>query len=465
MQSNEGFEHSKWSSEWAFLLAAIAYAIGLGNIWRFSYVVGVNGGGGFIMIYLGCVFLIGLPLLLCDFVIGRRGMGSPPVSIAATARSSGKSTKWSALGWMGLFNGFLVLSYYSVIAGWTIAYFVKATAGDMPATIEESNMAYDGLLGDPWALTFWHTLFIGGVAVVSAFGLQNGIERMVKVAMPIFCLLLLALVGYGAVAGDMVAALQFLFIPRFEDIDLGVAGQALGQAFFSIGMGAGALMIYAAYIPKEVSLRKTGTIIVIGDSLAAMIGGLAIYPLLFGTGLEADQGPGLVFKTLPLALESLPGGLLVGGTFFFLLAVAAYTSALGLLEPVVAWAEEHKGVKRWVSSAFVAGCAWIIGLATVLSFNEWNDFFPLDFIGVFEGKTIFGIFDFAMSNLFLPLSGLGLAVFSGWVLDKKIASEELELSVSSPLFRFWYLMVKWVIPAVMIALLFSLLFTGAEGGG
>ena len=451
-----------WSGQWVFLLAAVGYAIGLANIWRFSYVVGENGGGLFVLIYIGCMFLLGLPLMLCDFLIGRRGGGSPPTSMHRTAVASGVSTRWSVIGWIGLAMGFIVLSYYSVIAGWTVSYFFKAIFNDIGATPEQITQSFDLLVADPVSLTFWHALFVGLVALVSGMGLQGGIERFVKYAMPTFFVLLVSLVIFAMIYGDLGAAFNFLLMPRVDQLGSDLLTAALGQAFFSLGVGGGVLMIYGAYVPKDLSLTRAAIYIVTGDTLAALMAGFAIFPLLFGAGLEPGQGPGLVFKSLPLAFAAIPMGNFIGAAFFLLLAFAAFTSAIGLLEPIVSWLEEHKNIKRKITSLTVGGAAGILGIATVFSFNVWSEFFPLGFTNRFATSTIFDVLDFAISNVLLPLNGCLVSIYAGWYLDRKIVREELEVSDARSLWlRTWVFLLKWPIPICLLVLLGNLVFGDA----
>ena len=448
--------NTQWSGELTLFLAAVGYAIGLGNIWRFSYVVGENGGGGFVVIYIVCMFLVGLPLLLSDFLIGRYGGGSPPHCMQRAALASGSSGNWRAVGWLGILACFVVLSYYSVIAGWTMAYFTNALTMPMPASYKESSAAFEGLLADPLRLSTWHSLFIGAVGIVSALGVTGGIERFMKVAMPLFFMILIGLVLYGLVFGDLRTAMVFLFSFRPAEIDRDVVMVATGQAFFSLGVGASVLMVYGAYIPRRVSLQKTALIIVTADTVGALLAGLAIFPLLFAAGLEPGQGPGLVFKTLPLAFSTIPGGQVVAVLFFLLLTTAAFTSAVGLVEPIVSWADEQLGARRWVVALLSTSAAWLLGFATVLSFNIWSESYPLGGFAPFAGKTVFDLLDLAVSSIMLPFAGLLVAVFSGWVLSESIALNELGTTGGS-YYRVWRFLLRWFIPVLLVVLILTLL--------
>jgi len=445
------FRHEHWSSRLGFILAATGSAVGLGNIWKFPYVTGENGGGAFVLVYLACIALIGVPIMMAEVLIGRRGQRSPIYSMRILARREGVSSGWEVVGWLGVVAGFIILSFYSVIAGWSLAYILEAANGAfVGADAEGIKGIFDGLLGSPVRLLFWHTLFMGMTILVVAGGVRGGLERAVSVLMPAFFILMLVMVGYAAVAtGKFGEGAAFLFRPDFSKLTGTSILVAMGQAFFSLSLGMGAMLAYGSYLPKGVSIGRSVFAICVADTLVALIAGLAIFPLVFAHGLEPGAGPGLVFQTLPLALGQMGGGVVFGTLFFVLLVVAAWTSSISILEPMVEWMEERFGMRR-IGAAVLAGmAAWVLGLATVFSFNVWAEL-------KFWGRTPFDLLEGLSSNIMLPLGGLLFALFVGWKMTK--GSTQGELGMGDTLgFKVWRFLVRYVSPVgIGLVLLHSL---------
>jgi NSS family neurotransmitter:Na+ symporter len=437
---------SNWSSRLAFLLAAIGAAVGLGNMWKFPYVTGVSGGGAFVLVYLVAAAVVAIPVLVAELLIGRRGHRSPPFSMRVLAAEVGATSRWSVVGWLGVIAGYLILSYYSVIAGWVIAYVKLTASGELVGLDAQavSNL-FDTLLADPVRLIFWHTLFIAITAVIIAGGVQRGIERAVKLLMPALFGALLIMIGYSASTGFLDEGLAFLFRPDFSRLDGPAVLAAVGQAFFSIGVSMGIMMAYGAYMSKRVSIAGSAVAIAFADTLVAILAGLAIFPLVFANGLDPAEGPGLIFVTLPVAFAAMPGGRLFGTIFFLLLMVAAVTSAIAVLEPVVAWVIDRFGMRRKPATVASAAVAWIIGLASVFSFNIWQDFRPI------AGRNLYEIADFLTANLMMPLGGLLIALFVGWRMRRAAVLEELELG-EGVLFSGWRLLIRYVVPLAILAI-------------
>jgi NSS family neurotransmitter:Na+ symporter len=441
-----------WSSGLTFVLAAVGAAVGLGNIWKFPYVAGVSGGGAFVLVYLACVVFVAIPILIAELLIGRRGASSPPVAMAVLAKSTGASRAWAAVGWMGVTVGFLIATYYSVIAGWTLSYIGKAAGGFGDAAPAAVAAQFDALLADPLAMTLWHTVFLGCALTIVGRGLQNGIERAVKALMPSLFAAMLVMIGYAAIEGDFAAGLAFLFRVDFGKINGEVVLAAVGQAFFSISVAMGLMMVYGAYVPKSVSLTKSAIVVAGTDTLVALLAGLMIFPLVFRNGLDPADGPGLIFKTLPTAFAAMPGGSIFGALFFLLLAFAAITSIIAIIEPIVAYAGDRWAMSRRNACLVFGTLAWLIGIATVLSFNLWKDVTPLDFWSTFEGKTIFDLIDYVTANVLMPLGAILIAVFVGWRM--RPADLEDELPAMGPrLFRIWRWMIRVVVPVALAAIL------------
>ncbi|MGE0486159.1 MAG: sodium-dependent transporter [Gammaproteobacteria bacterium] len=431
--------HGQWSSRWIFVLAATGSAVGLGNIWRFPYITGESGGGAFVLVYLLCVALVGLPIMMAEILLGRRGRRSPINTMAVLAEDEGLRPSWRYLGWMGVLAGFVILSFYSVVAGWAVAYIVYVASGTFAgATIETSQGVFDGLIGSAASLVWWHSLFMVLVVVVVARGVQGGLEQAVKYLMPALFAMLLLLVGYALFSGDALSAVHYLFDPDFSKITGDAVLAALGQAFFSLSLGMGSIMIYGSYLPNDASIPQTSIIIAGADTLVALLAGLAIFPIVFGYGLEPGQGPGLVFITLTIAFGHMPGGQFFGGMFFVLLTVAAWTSAISLLEPVAAWMVESFGWSRLKACLVGGGGAWLLGIGSALSFNHWAGFAP-------AGRNFFDWSEFLSTNVLLPLGGMLIAVFAGWRMRLASTMEEMG-SGPSVLFRAWLGLVLFVAP-------------------
>lgn len=445
-------QHETWSSRLTFLLAAVGAAIGLGNIWKFPYITGENGGSAFVLVYLLSILFVALPILIAEIMLGRRGRQSPPNTMAIIAKQEGRSAKWAVVGWLGILSAYLIMTYYSVIAGWSMAYIAKAMRGaflNREAGLISAD--FDALLGSPAQMTFWHVLFMLITTVILIKGLRKGIESTVRILMPLLFLLLLVMVGYAAVEGDMLAGLHFMFDFDLSAINARVVLMAVGHAFFSIGVAMGLMMGFGAYLGRDISIAKSALIIVGVDTLVALIAGIAIFPIVFANGLATAQGPGLIFVTLPIAFGSMSGGLVFGTLFFILLFFAALTSVIGSMEPVIAWVEEHRGIKRSSAAIIACGSATVIGMGTVFSFNIWSEWHPLGFIERFNETSFFALLDYFTANLLMPLGGLLLAVFVGWrVAPQAVAAE---LNIKSPWFyHSWYWLLRWVVPISIAAI-------------
>lgn len=444
-QGNAG-AHEGWSSRLVFLMAAVGAAVGLGNLWKFPYTAGVSGGAAFVLVYLVAVAAVAIPVVIAELVIGRRGRMSPPNSFLALAREAGASRGWRWVGWMNLLAVFLILSFYSVIAGWALGYVPKMAMGDFSgASPEEVAEQFNALLSSPGRLAVLHALFMALTVGIVSVGLKRGIERAVRFLMPALLVMLIALVGYAAVAGDLATTLDFLFKADFSKIDSAVVLQAIGQAFFSVSVAMGLLITYGAYLDNSARLGSSAVYIAGADTAVALLSGLAIFPLVFANGLDPAEGPGLIFVTLPIAFGQMPAGALFGAVFFLLVLVSAITSSIAILEPVVSWAEEHKGMRRGPATIIAGIAAWLIGLATVFSFNMWAGWFPLGRFERFRESTVFDLIDYFTSNLLLPLGGLLIAVFVGWVVSAETTREELGLG-NSRLFGAWRFTLRYIAP-------------------
>ena len=434
-----------WTSRFAFLLASVGFAVGLGNIWRFPYVTGENGGGAFVAVYLFCVFVIGVPILMAELFIGRRGGLSPSGSMRAVAVVSGRSERWGWVGSAKLLAAFSIMVAYSVVSGWVLSYLFKALAtGFVGVDASASQIAFASLLSGPGEMLAWTLLALLLTGSIIFAGVQKGIERAVKVLMPSLFALMLMLVVYNIFVGGFAEAVKYLFAPDFSKINGATWLAAVGQAFFSIGVAMAGMMTFGAYLPNTISIPRAAITIAMADTLVAILAGLVIFPAVFANGLDPASGPGLIFQTLPVALAQMPGGHLVSIMFFLLLSVAAITSMVGLIEPLVHRAQE-RGWSRKKSSlsvvSAIAGCS----VVSVLGYNVWSG----TLVGSFD---INSLLDFFANQVLLPLGGLFIAIFAGWFVLPNVARDELHLTAGSG-WKTWQTLIRWPVP-IAIALIF-----------
>jgi neurotransmitter:Na+ symporter, NSS family len=443
--------HGQWSSRLAFILAATGSAVGLGNIWKFPYITGENGGGAFVLVYLICIAVIGIPIMMAEVLLGRRGRQSPINTMATLAAEEGRPKAWIGLGWMGVIAGFLILSYYSVIAGWALSYVFRTASGMfIGATADGVNSIFTELVSDPERLLAWHTIFMVSTMVVVARGVQHGLEKAVRFLMPMLFVLLIILVFYAMTTGYFMDGLKFLFSPDFSRITPNAILVAMGHAFFTLSLGMGAIMVYGSYLPKDISIAKTSIIIAGADTLVALLAGMVIFPIVFANGLEPSSGPGLIFTTLPIAFGQMDAGVLIGTMFFVLLVFAAWSSSISLIEPAVAWLVENRGMNRIYASVWVGIATWVTGLFTVFSFNIWA--FEFEFAGEIKKNGFFDIFDILTANIMLPLGGLLIAIFAGWLMREQSSKDELKTTEGG--YQIWRILVRVITPiAVMMVFL------------
>ncbi len=440
--------HGEWSTRWAFILAATGSAVGLGNIWKFPYITGENGGGAFVLVYLLCIAAVGIPIMIAEILLGRLGRRSPINTMRYLAQEARANPRWQYLGWLGVLAGFLILSYYSVIAGWALAYVFRVGLGMFAgADAARVQAAFDELLASPEVLLAWHTIFMLMTMLVVARGVRSGLEAAVRFLMPLLFVLLAVMVGYAMSTGAFMEGVRFLFEPDFSKLSGTSVLVAMGHAFFTLSLGMGAIMIYGSYLPRDASIAKATFWIAGADTLVALMAGLAIFPIVFANGMEPGAGPGLIFVTLPLAFGNMPAGTLFGTLFFVLLVFAAWSSAISLIEPAVTHLVEDHGHSRTSACLWAGLATWLLGIGTVLSFNwgaEWTLF----------GKTFFDLLDFLTANVMLPLGGLFIAIFAGWLLPRRHSERELGDGLG---YRLWRFAVRYVSPlAVFIVFLRSI---------
>ncbi len=449
--------HGMWSSRLVFVLAAAGSAVGLGNIWKFPYIAGENGGGAFVLIYLVCVAVIGVPIMIGETLLGRYGRESPINSVRKMIKASNAGGFWSLIGWMGVLAGFLILSYYAVIAGWALNYVYLLATGQLAgATPDSAAAVFNDFLASPWQMIAWQTLFMILTVWIVSGGVSKGIERAVKWFMPLLFVLLLVLLGYAVNSGGFQQGLDFMIGFDWSKVTVDGWLVAMGQAFFTLSLGMGAIMAYGAYLPSESKISSTIFIIAGLDTLVAVLAGLAIFPIVFANGLEAGQGPGLMFVTVPLAFGQMSAGVLFGTLFFVLVSFAAITSAISLTEPALAYLVEEYNAKRSRVAISLGVICWLLGLGSVFSFNLWSDWFVV-------GKmTVFDSVDYLSQNIMLPLGGLLIALFVGYIAPKELVREQLGIK-GGFVEVLWGLSIKVIAPLGVLAVFAKTIYDTAVG--
>lgn len=450
----------KWSSGTAFLLAAIGSAVGLGNIYRFPYVVGENGGGAFVILYLGIVLFFGIPLVMTELTIGRRRQ-LPPVT-AFTELSEGKKSQpfWKFIGFTSILTPLGILGFYFVIAGWTLNYVVSIITGQLSDLQEGQTQAvFAEMMDSPGTLIFWMTLSVAITAFIISRGIKAGLEKAVNILMPMLFLILVSLVIYSFFNGGIKETFEFMFTPDFEKINMRTVLEATGQAFFSLSLGSATMLVYGSYLPKNESIPKLACGVAFADTFVALIAGFAIFPIIFTNGLELDSGPNLVFVTLPVIFDQMPFGQVFGILFFLLLAFAAITSTISLFEPAVSNLEERGIFTRRKASLVVGLGLWCLAALSALSMNVLSDVRLLTFNDTVASKNIMDILEYMSANGMMLFNSLFAGIFLGWVLNRKEALEELGLG-DSILFKFWRGIIKFVVPIVVGYLIIDFLGYG-----
>ena len=428
-----------WSSRFAFLMASVGFAVGLGNIWRFPYVTGENGGAAFVLVYLACAFGIGVPILMAELLIGRRGQGSPPSAMANVASQSGKSQQWKWVGGMGLLAAYTIEIVYAVVVGWVLWYLFKAiTTGFTGVDATVANAEFASVLDNNLGMLAWTLVGLAITGAIIYAGVQNGIERAVNIMMPMMFLLLLGLAAYNYFAGGFEQAVAWLFTPDFSKIGFGTVLAAIGQAFFSIGVGMAGMMVYGSYLPKSISITHSVLIIVVADTGVALLAGLVIFPAVFHHGLDPAAGAGLIFQTLPVAFAQMPGGYVFSVLFFLILSVAGITSMVGLVESVNAWVEERFNIPRHKSAVLVVGSIAMFSILSIMSYNVMGEL-------NMGGMNFNDVMDYFSTKILLPVGGLLIAVFAGWVVKKEATRDELT-SLNGLAYEVWHFLIRFVVP-------------------
>jgi neurotransmitter:Na+ symporter, NSS family len=451
-------QHEIWGQRGSFILAATGSAVGLGNIWKFPYITGENGGGAFVIMYLCCVAMIGIPIMMAEIMMGRRARANPIMATEMLCTEAKAAKSWVLIGWMGAITGLIILSFYTVIAGWTLEYTVDAVSGKFTALNgETSQTLFSNLLANPLRLIVLHSIFIVMTVVVLALGVTRGLESSTRIMMPLLFLLLFVLLGYAIAAGEFVTSLRFMFSFNIHDLSWEAAQIAMGHAFFTLSLGMGAIMAYGSYMPSNQSVGRTVIVVALLDTLVGLVAGLVVFSFVFATpGISPGQGPGLMFVTLPVAFGNMSAGVLVGTLFFAMVILAAWTSTISLLEPGVAYLNERFGWSRVTASFLLGFIAWTMGVGSVLSFNKWSE---KDFLW---GKSYFDSMDFLATNMMLPLGGVLIALFVGW----KLTDDHLGFHhpAGKPfLMQLWRFLLRFVSPVAVLLVLFNGIYPVLRG--
>lgn len=432
-------KRASWESSFGFILAASGSAVGLGNIWKFPYTAGVNGGSLFILCYLACILLLGLPIMLSEFAIGRHTQSN---AINSFKLIEGKNNFWMLIGIFGVLASFIILSFYSVVAGWIFDYIFKAFSFSFKEST--SSQIFSNLLKNPWYLVLLHFLFMSITATVVLLGVNKGIEKVSKILMPALFLILVFLLIYSFFLPGSNEALKFLFKPNLNNLNPKTFLEAMGQAFFTLSLGMGAMITYGSYLNKKENLLKSSLLIVIFDTLISIIAGIVVFSIVFSSKMEVASGPTLVFSTLPNLFGKMYMGNILALLFFLLLLFAALTSSISILEVPVAYCIDRFKWSRKLSCIIVSFLAFIVGIFCALSFNTLSDFkIPTKFI-FNENLTFFDLMDKLSSNIMLPFGGLLISLYVAWKLDKKIFKEQLN---NTKFFKFLIFLLKYIIPA------------------
>jgi len=454
LRSGRKTVYERWSSPRIFVLAAGGAAIGFNNFWQFPQLAATYGGGAFLVVYLLCVLFLGVPLLMAEFAMGRAGKASPIATFRFLAGRAHADSLWQLVGGMGVLAVFLILSYLSVITGWVIAFALRAGFGVFAGlTADGMNAQFTQLVKDPEKQLFWHTLFITMTMIVAGRGVRHGLEAVARFVVPLLLVLLLGLTVYAATTDAFAHAASVLFMPDFSKLNGDGLLAALSQAFFSLGLGAGAMLMYGAYLSADARITRLSFYVAGVDTVTSLAAALAVFTLLFAGGVDLASGPSLVFQAIPLAFDHLPFGRAVMTVFYVLLIVVAWTSAIALAEPVMVWLSERFGMSLRRSTILCGLGAWTLGVVTILSFNAWA--FSFMFFGVVKKFGFFDVLQVVTAQAVLPLCGILTAVFAGWVLKRDMMREALHLRPTG-FYLLWRWLLRWAIPAMLLVVLFNL---------
>lgn len=441
-QNRDGF-----ASKFGVIAAVAGSAVGLGNIWRFPYVAGENGGGAFLILYIACILAIGIPVMMSELIIGRKAKSNAYGSFKILAPKSG----WPIIGIIGIVAAFVILAFYSTVAGWTLEYIVQSISGSFrKMDVPQLKENFSGFISHEYKPLIWQMVFMFLTAIIVFIGVQKGIEKSSKILMPLLVVLIIVLCIRSLTLPGAMKGLMFFLNPDFSKITWDVVLKALGQAAFSLSIGMGALITYGSYIPKNNNLSASAFQITIADTLVAILSGVIVFPAIFAYGISPQEGPGLAFIAFPAIFNQMPGGEIFAVMFFILLAVAALTSTISVLEVFVAFLAEEAKISRKKATIIGGISIWLVGIVCTLSFSSLANFKLFD-------KTLFDLFDYSSANILLPLGALLIVIFAGWFMGKQKVKMELsnEGTLKIKLFGVFFFIVRFLAPIVIIIVFFK----------
>ena len=447
-------QRSHWGSRIGFILAAAGSAVGLGNIWKFPYVTGENGGGIFVLVYLACVVLVGLPVMIAEILIGRTTQSSP---VGAFKSLAGTRSPWVGMGWLGVVSAFILLSFYSVVAGWSLHYTWLSISGQL-AGLGPENMApvFGNLNRSVEANLFWHLIFMGLTIAVVFGGVSKGVERWSRILMPALLVMMLVLLGNSLTLDGFGKAVQFLFGFHQDKFTAAGALEALGHAFFSLSLGMGAMLTYGSYLRRRDDIVGASVTISALDTCIALVASLMLFPIIFSYGMEPAAGPGLVFISVPIALSQMPGTTFLATVFFALLVFAALTSAISMLEVATSYLIDQRGWQRRRAAVAAGLTTALVGLPSALSGGTRLFGSGMEAL---VGRNWFDSLDYLVTNWMLPLGGLGMALFTAWRMNQRLRREEFLLgSRLRGFYQSWLFLLKYPVPVAIL-----LIFLNAVG--
>ncbi len=452
MDQRIGQGRENWASQVGFVLAAAGSAIGLGNIWRFPYLTGTNGGAAFVVIYLAAIIFFGYPIMITEMTIGRKTQRNAYGAFAALS----PGTNWWLVGALGVLTGFVILSYYSVVGGWGVAYLFKTLVGMLPKGTDFAG-AFVGHITATWEPIFWHAVFMGVTTAIIAAGVVKGIQRWSEILMPMLAMSLIILVLRSVTLPGAMAGISFYLKPDFSNVTAKTVLDALSQAFFSLSLGMGCMITYGSYVSAEEDLTKSALYVVSMDTMAALFAGLAILPAVFALGFEPGAGAGLTFITLPAVFAEMPLGRFFGVVFFFLLCIAALTSAISLLEVVVAYLVDEKGWNRQRAAILTGTACFLFGLPTTLGYGALSHI-------TFLGMDLLDTYDWITNSICLPLGALLTAIFAAYYWGTKNVAEEANRgSTGMAVGAWWAFLIRYVVPVAIAIIMLSGIYQRIAG--
>ncbi len=459
-------QRAQWSGHLGFILAAAGSAIGLGNLWKFPYITFENNGGAFVLVYLAAIAVVGVPIMVAEILIGRKGQKNPVGAFRLLAQGKPGGRAWLGVGFLGVMTGFIILSYYSVIAGWTLRYIVMAVSGELGTLAHhpEALQSFFGeFLANPYQQILCHTLFMGATIGVVFFGVGKGIERTAKFLMPILLSILVMLVIYSVWTPGFKQAIGFLFRPNFSELTAGGVLEALGHSFFTLSLGMGTMLTYGSYMRKRDSIPRAALTICVLDTMIAIMACIIMFSIIFSYDFEVTKSSTILFTTVPVVFFQLPGGAVVSALFYLLVAFAALTSTISLLEVVSSYAIDELGWQRRRATLTTGAAILVFGILSAVSMGGNAALSNINLIGRPSTAGVFGTLDYAASNWFLPVGGLLIALFVGWILSTGETRKELEEGHGpiARLYPAWLFLIRFVAPAAVAAIIVSVLL-GAE---